>query len=50
MIQKKIQDHPGELGKLTKSMGHAGINVYTFYLSADGEIVLGVDDIERLAP
>ncbi len=47
MIQKKIQDHPGELAKLTKSMGDAGINVYMFYLSADGEIVLGVDDIEK---
>ncbi len=47
VIQKRIQDHPGELGKLTKSMGDAGINVYMFYLSADGEIVLGVDDIEK---
>ena len=47
VIQKKIQDHPGELGKLTKSMSDGGINVYMFYLSADGEIVLGVDDIEK---
>ena len=47
VIQKKIQDHPGEFGKLTKSMSDAGINVYMFYLSADGEIVLGVNDIEK---
>ena len=47
VIQKKIQDHPGELGKLTKSMSDSGIKVYMFYLSADGEIVLGVDDIEK---
>ncbi len=47
VIQRKFQDHPGELGELTKRMGDAGINVYMFYLSADGEIVLGVDDIEK---
>lgn len=47
VIQKKFQDHPGELGELTNSMGDAGINVYMFYLSTDGEIVLGVDDIEK---
>ncbi len=47
VIQKTFQDHPGELGELTKRMGDAGINVYMFYLSADGEIVLGVNDIEK---
>ncbi len=47
VIQKKFQDHPGELGELTRRMGDAGINVFMFYLSTDGEIVLGVDDIER---
>jgi hypothetical protein len=47
VIQKKFHDHPGELGGLTRSMADAGINVYMFYLSADGEIVLGVDDIEK---
>jgi hypothetical protein len=47
VIQKKFHDHPGELGELTKRMGDAGINVYMFYLSADGEIVLGVEDIEK---
>ena len=47
VIQKKFQNHPGELGELTKRMGDAAINVYMFYLSADGEIVLGVDDIEK---
>ncbi len=47
VIQHKFQDRPGELGELTSRMGNAGINVYMFYLSADGEIVLGVDDIEK---
>jgi len=47
VIQKRFQNHPGELGELTRRMGDAGINVYMFYLSADGEIVLGVDDIEK---
>jgi hypothetical protein len=47
VIQRRFQDHPGELGELTRRMGDAGINVYMFYLSADGEIVLGVDDIEK---
>ena len=47
VLQKKFQDRPGELGELTRRMGDAGINVYMFYLSADGEIVLGVNDIEK---
>ncbi len=47
VIQKGVQDHPGELGELTRRMGDAGINVHMFYLSAGGEIVLGVDDIEK---
>ena len=47
VIQKKFHDHPGELGGLTRRMGDAGINVYMFYLSADGEIVLGVTNIEK---
>ena len=47
VIQRKFQDRPGELGELTKLMGDAGINVYMFYLSAEGESVLGVDDIEK---
>lgn len=47
VIQQKFQDQPGELGELSKRMGDAGINVYMFYLSADGQIVLGVDDIEK---
>ncbi len=47
VIRHKFQDRPGELGELTRRMGDAGINVYMFYLSAEGEIVLGVDDIEK---
>jgi len=47
VIQSKFQDRPGELGELTQRMGDAGINVYMFYLSTDGEIVLGVDDIDK---
>ena len=47
VIQKKLQDRPGELGELTRRMSNAEINVYMFYLSADGEIVLGVDDIDK---
>lgn len=50
VIQKKFQDRPGELGELTARMGDAGINVYMFYLSAGGEIVLGVDDIAKARP
>ena len=46
VIRKSYHDQPGELGALTARMGNAGINVYMFYLSTEGEIVLGVDDIE----
>jgi len=47
VIEKKFQDQPGELGELARRMGDAGLNVHMFYLSTDGEIVLGVDDIEK---
>jgi hypothetical protein len=47
VIEKKFADRPGELGELTRRVGNAGVNVNMFYLSADGEIVLGVDDVEK---
>ena len=47
VMRHKFQDRPGELGELAGRMGDAGINVYMFYLSSEGEIVLGVDDVEK---
>jgi hypothetical protein len=42
-----VLDQPGELGRITKSLGEAGINVDLVYLTATRDLVLGVDDLEK---
>ena len=42
-----IEDHPGALGALTRRIADAGANLDLMYLTADGRLVLGTDDIDR---
>jgi hypothetical protein len=42
-----ITDRPGELGKLARRIADAGVNVDLFYLTAKGQLVLGVDNLEK---
>ncbi len=40
-------DRPGELGKLTRRIADAGVNIDLLYLTAKGQLVLGVDNQEK---
>ncbi len=42
-----IQDTPGELGKIMRGIANAGVNADLFYLTASGQLVLGVDDLDK---
>jgi hypothetical protein len=39
-----ITDQPGALGKVARRMANAGVNIELVYLTAAGQLVLGVDD------
>ena len=43
----RAQDEPGQLGTLARRMAEAGVNVDLLYITMDGEIVFGVDDIDK---
>jgi hypothetical protein len=42
-----VEDTPGGLGRATRRYADAGINVDLVYLTADGRLVVGPDDVER---
>ena len=47
VLVTEIDDHPGALGALTRRIADAGANLDLMYLTADGRLVLGTDDIDR---
>jgi hypothetical protein len=42
-----VTDKPGELGAIARRMADAGVNIDLVYLSARGQLVLGVDNLEK---
>ncbi|MFW9856208.1 MAG: ACT domain-containing protein [Candidatus Thorarchaeota archaeon] len=46
-----IKDQPGELGRITRYIATAGVNINLVYLATGNRLVLGVDNLEmaRLA-
>jgi hypothetical protein len=42
-----IPDRPGELGKLTRKIADAGVNLNTVYLATNTRIVIGARDIDK---
>jgi hypothetical protein len=42
-----IKDQPGALGTIARRMASAGVNIELAYLTAAGQLVLGVDDLEK---
>jgi hypothetical protein len=42
-----VVDQPGELGRIAKRMATAGINIDLVYLTARGQLVIGVDDLDK---
>ena len=42
-----VEDTPGGLGRAARRYAEAGINVDLVYLTSDGRLVVGPDDVER---
>ncbi len=42
-----VEDHPGELGEISRKIANAGVNINIFYLAAGTQLVLGVDDLDK---
>jgi len=42
-----IVDRPGELGNIARKLANAGINLDLLYLTANLDLVIGVDDLEK---
>jgi hypothetical protein len=48
VIVERIEDRPGVLGKVTRHLAEAGINLTTVYLATDTRLVLGCENISAL--
>ncbi|MGA7988457.1 MAG: ACT domain-containing protein [Candidatus Dormiibacterota bacterium] len=48
VIVEHIEDRPGMLGKVTRHLADAGINLTTMYLATDTRLVLGCENISAI--
>jgi hypothetical protein len=48
VIVGRLEDRPGMLGKVTRHLAEAGINLTTVYLATDTRLVLGCENISAL--
>lgn len=46
LVQRLNQAEPGQLGKITRNMAEAGVNIEVLYSDHDHQLILVVDDIE----
>ncbi|MEM7738463.1 MAG: amino acid-binding ACT domain-containing protein [Deinococcota bacterium] len=47
LVQRLRQDQPGQLGKLTRHMADAGVNIEVMYSDHDNQLILVVDDMVK---
>ncbi len=47
VVQRLRQAVPGQLGKLTRRMADAGVNIEVLYSDHDHQLILVVDDIKK---
>jgi hypothetical protein len=47
VVQRLKQDLPGQLGKLTRRMSEAGINIEVLYSDHENRLILVVDDQQK---
>ena len=47
VVQRLKQAVPGQLGKLTRRMAEAGVNIEVLYSDHDHQLILVVDDVVR---
>jgi hypothetical protein len=48
VIVEPVENHPGMLGKVTRRLADAGINLTTVYLATDTRLVLGCENLSAL--
>ena len=47
LVQRLNQAEPGQLGKISRQMAEAGVNIEILYSDHDHQLILVVDDIEK---
>ena len=47
LVQRLNQALPGQLGKITRRMAEAGVNIEVLYSDHDHQLILVVDDLEK---
>jgi hypothetical protein len=47
LVQRLNQAIPGQLGRLTRAMAEAGVNIEVLYSDHEHQLILVVDDIDR---
>jgi hypothetical protein len=47
LVQRLYQEVPGQLGKITRAMAEAGVNIEVLYSDHANQLILVVDDPER---
>lgn len=47
LVQRLNQAEPGQLGKITRLMAEAGVNIEILYSDHDHQLILVVDDLEK---
>ncbi|MBA3692075.1 MAG: amino acid-binding ACT domain-containing protein, partial [Acidobacteria bacterium] len=47
LVQRLNQDRPGQLGKISRLMAEAGVNIEVIYSDHQNQLILVVDDLEN---
>lgn len=47
LVQRLNQDQPGQLGKISRMMAEAGVNIEVVYSDHQNQLILVVDDFEK---
>ncbi|HYV06178.1 MAG TPA: amino acid-binding ACT domain-containing protein [Blastocatellia bacterium] len=47
LVQRLNQSEPGQLGKISRKMAEAGVNIEVLYSDHDHQLILVVNDIEK---
>jgi hypothetical protein len=47
LVQRLNQDQPGQLGKISRVMADAGVNIEVIYSDHQNQLILVVDDLEK---
>ena len=47
LVQRLNQDQPGQLGKISRLMADAGVNIEVIYSDHQNQLILLVDDLEK---